>query len=113
MLKKYMAAGAVAVTLVGAAGAAYAGKDLDAIKARGNLICGVTTGVAGFSWRKHWITLHERQLFGPLPFLPAVFGADFCASLTASTARKRSVKCSASMSASMRNDTGARKRRST
>jgi general L-amino acid transport system substrate-binding protein len=49
MLKKYMAAGAVAVTLVGAAGAAYAGKDLDAIKARGNLICGVTTGVAGFS----------------------------------------------------------------
>ena len=27
-----------------------AGKDLDAIKARGNLICGVTTGVAGFSF---------------------------------------------------------------
>jgi general L-amino acid transport system substrate-binding protein len=49
MLKKYMAAGAVAATLVGAAGAAYAGKDLDAIKARGSLICGVTTGVAGFS----------------------------------------------------------------
>ncbi|HET6224383.1 MAG TPA: amino acid ABC transporter substrate-binding protein, partial [Dongiaceae bacterium] len=49
MLKKYMAAGVVAATLVGAAGAAYAGKDLDAIKARGNLICGVTTGVAGFS----------------------------------------------------------------
>ena len=49
MLKKYMAAGVVAATLVGAAGAAYAGKDLDAIKARGSLICGVTTGVAGFS----------------------------------------------------------------
>jgi general L-amino acid transport system substrate-binding protein len=49
MLKKYMAASVVAATLVGAAGAAYAGKDLDAIKARGNLICGVTTGVAGFS----------------------------------------------------------------
>jgi general L-amino acid transport system substrate-binding protein len=49
MFKKYMAAGVVAATLVGAAGAAYAGKDLDAIKARGNLICGVTTGVAGFS----------------------------------------------------------------
>jgi general L-amino acid transport system substrate-binding protein len=49
MLKKYMAATVVAATLVGAAGAAYAGKDLDAIKARGNLICGVTTGVAGFS----------------------------------------------------------------
>jgi general L-amino acid transport system substrate-binding protein len=49
MFKKYMAAGVVAATLVGAAGAAYAGKDLDAVKARGNLICGVTTGVAGFS----------------------------------------------------------------
>ena len=49
MFKKYMAASVVAATLVGAAGAAYAGKDLDAIKARGNLICGVTTGVAGFS----------------------------------------------------------------
>jgi len=49
MLKKYMAAGVVAATLVGAAGAAYAGKDLDAVKARGSLICGVTTGVAGFS----------------------------------------------------------------
>ena len=35
MLKKYMAAGVVAATLVGAAGTAYAGKDLDAIKARG------------------------------------------------------------------------------
>jgi general L-amino acid transport system substrate-binding protein len=49
MLKKYMAAGVVAAALVGAAGAAYAGKDLDAVKARGSLICGVTTGVAGFS----------------------------------------------------------------
>jgi general L-amino acid transport system substrate-binding protein len=49
MFKKYMAAGVVAATLVGAADAAYAGKDLDAVKARGNLICGVTTGVAGFS----------------------------------------------------------------
>jgi len=49
MFKKYMAAGVVAATLVGAAGAAYAGKDLDAIKARGSLICGVSTGVAGFA----------------------------------------------------------------
>ncbi len=49
MFKKYMAAGVVAATLVGAAGTAFAGKDLDAIKARGQLICGVTTGVAGFS----------------------------------------------------------------
>ena len=29
--------------------AAYAGKDLDAVKARGSLICGVNTGVAGFA----------------------------------------------------------------
>ncbi len=49
MLKKYMAAGVVAAALVGAAGTAYAGKDLDTIKARGNLICGVATGVAGFA----------------------------------------------------------------
>jgi general L-amino acid transport system substrate-binding protein len=49
MLKKYMAAGVVAATLVGAAGTAHAGKDLDTIKARGQLICGVATGVAGFA----------------------------------------------------------------
>ena len=49
MLKKYSAAGAVAATLAGVAGTAYAGKDLDAIKARGQLICGVSTGVAGFA----------------------------------------------------------------
>jgi general L-amino acid transport system substrate-binding protein len=49
MLKKYMAAGVVAAALVGAAGTAHAGKDLDAVKARGNLICGVSTGVAGFA----------------------------------------------------------------
>ena len=49
MLKKYMAAGVVAAALVGAARTAFAGKDLDAIKARGSLICGVSTGVAGFA----------------------------------------------------------------
>jgi ABC-type amino acid transport substrate-binding protein len=49
MFNKFMAVGAAAATLVGAAGAAQAGKDLDAVKARGQLICGVTTGVAGFS----------------------------------------------------------------
>jgi general L-amino acid transport system substrate-binding protein len=48
MLNKYMAAGIAAATLLGAAGTAQAGKDLDAIKARGQLICGVNTGVAGF-----------------------------------------------------------------
>ncbi|MDB5947080.1 MAG: aapJ, partial [Ramlibacter sp.] len=30
-------------------GPAQAGKTLDAIKARGQLVCGVSTGVAGFS----------------------------------------------------------------
>ena len=49
MVKKYMAAGMAAAILVGAAGTAQAGKDLDAIKARGQLICGVNTGVAGFA----------------------------------------------------------------
>ncbi|MCA0246475.1 MAG: transporter substrate-binding domain-containing protein, partial [Proteobacteria bacterium] len=49
MLKKYMAAGAIAAGLVGIAGTAQAGKDLDAVKARGQLICGVSTGVAGFA----------------------------------------------------------------
>jgi general L-amino acid transport system substrate-binding protein len=49
MFNKFLAAGAAAATLVGAAGAAYAGKDLDAVKARGSLICGVSTGVAGFA----------------------------------------------------------------
>ena len=42
-------AGVFAAGLVGAAGTAYAGKDLDAIKARGQLLCGVSTGVAGFA----------------------------------------------------------------
>ncbi len=49
MVNKYMAAGIVAATLLGVAGTAQAGKDLDAIKARGQLICGVNTGVAGFA----------------------------------------------------------------
>src|SRR5438874_2797730 len=48
MLNKFLAAGIAAVTLTCVATAAYAGKELDAIKARGQLICGVSTGVAGF-----------------------------------------------------------------
>ncbi|ODU00155.1 MAG: amino acid ABC transporter substrate-binding protein, partial [Rhodospirillales bacterium SCN 65-16] len=44
-----MAVGAIAAGLVGIAGTAQAGKDLDAVKARGQLICGVSTGVAGFA----------------------------------------------------------------
>jgi general L-amino acid transport system substrate-binding protein len=49
MVNKYMAAGIAAASLLGVAGTAQAGKDLDAIKARGQLICGVNTGVAGFA----------------------------------------------------------------
>ena len=49
MFSKYVAAGVAAAALVGAAGTAQAGKDLDAVKARGQLICGVSTGVAGFA----------------------------------------------------------------
>jgi len=49
MLNRFLAVGVAAVTLGGVATAAYAGKELDAIKARGQLICGVSTGVAGFA----------------------------------------------------------------
>ena len=49
MLNRYLAAGIAAIALTGIASAAYAGKELDAIKARGQLICGVSTGVAGFA----------------------------------------------------------------
>ena len=48
MFKKMMA-GVVATGLVGVAGTAHAGKDLDAVKARGQLVCGINTGVAGFA----------------------------------------------------------------
>ena len=43
-----MAAAFVAVGF-GASTPAFAGKDLDAIKSRGTLVCGVNTGLAGFS----------------------------------------------------------------
>ncbi len=49
MLNRFLAVGVAAVTLGGVATTAYAGKELDAIKARGQLICGVSTGVAGFA----------------------------------------------------------------
>ena len=49
MLNKFLAAGIAAATLAGVATTAYAGKELDAIKARGNLLCGVGTGTAGFN----------------------------------------------------------------
>ena len=49
MLNKFLAAGIAAATLAGVATTAYAGKELDAIKARGQLLCGVSTGVAGFA----------------------------------------------------------------
>ncbi|MEE8270587.1 MAG: amino acid ABC transporter substrate-binding protein, partial [Alphaproteobacteria bacterium] len=47
-LTKILAAGA-AVAMAGAAVPATAGETLDAIKARGSLQCGVSTGLAGFS----------------------------------------------------------------
>ena len=49
MFAKFFAVTAFATALAGAAGNAHAGKDLDAIKARGQLQCGVTTGgISGF-----------------------------------------------------------------
>ena len=45
---RYSLAAAAGVAAILASGSAMAGKDLDAIKARGQLICGVGTGTAGF-----------------------------------------------------------------
>ena len=47
--KNYNLLAAALVALVTAAAPAHAGKTLDAIKARGQLVCGVSSGVAGFS----------------------------------------------------------------
>jgi general L-amino acid transport system substrate-binding protein len=49
MSRKLTTAAIAALSIVGLAGVAHAGKDLDAVKARGQIICGVSTGVAGFS----------------------------------------------------------------
>ncbi len=46
---KQLAIGTAACTGLLAAAPAMAGKDLDAIKQRGTLVCGVNTGLAGFS----------------------------------------------------------------
>ena len=48
-VKKYGLAALAAATLALGAAPAYAGKTIDAIKARGQLVCGVNTGLAGFS----------------------------------------------------------------
>ena len=48
-VRKFIAGGAVLAAVTTMAGAAQAGKDLDAIKARGSLICGIAAnGLAGF-----------------------------------------------------------------
>ena len=48
-MKKLAIAAATLVAAALAAGPALAGKDLDNIKKRGSLVCGVNTGLAGFS----------------------------------------------------------------
>jgi general L-amino acid transport system substrate-binding protein len=48
MKRRLLAVAAGAVALL-ASGGAFAGKDLDAIKSRGAVICGVPTGIAGFA----------------------------------------------------------------
>ncbi|HTR86046.1 MAG TPA: amino acid ABC transporter substrate-binding protein [Reyranella sp.] len=48
MFKKMIAVGVTTLAAAAVSGPAWAGKDLDAIKGRGSLICGVPTGVAGF-----------------------------------------------------------------
>jgi general L-amino acid transport system substrate-binding protein len=49
MMYKYSLAAAVGVAAVLASGSAMAGKDLDAVKGRGQLVCGVPVGTAGFA----------------------------------------------------------------
>jgi general L-amino acid transport system substrate-binding protein len=48
-MRKHTFTAAAALAAMLASGSAMAGKDLDAVKARGNLICGINTGVAGFA----------------------------------------------------------------
>ncbi len=48
-MKKCMLLAGAAATAMTVSGAAFAGADLDAIVERGELICGVSTGLAGFS----------------------------------------------------------------
>src|SRR5262249_56448477 len=74
MLNKYMAAGVVAATVLGAAGTAQAGKDLDAVKARGQLICGVSTGVAGFAQADSQGKWARADVRNRRPLAPAIFG---------------------------------------
>src|SRR5476651_1563439 len=47
-MRKYSLAGAIGLAAALVSGHAMAGKDLDTIKARGALICGVGVGTAGF-----------------------------------------------------------------
>jgi general L-amino acid transport system substrate-binding protein len=49
MMYKYSLAAAAGVAAILASGSAMAGKDLDAIKGRGQLVCGVPVGTAGFA----------------------------------------------------------------
>src|SRR6185312_5886797 len=49
MMTKIALAAAIGLATMLASGSALAGKDLDAIKARGAVICGVPTGIAGFA----------------------------------------------------------------
>ena len=48
-MRKYTFTAAAALAAMLASGSAMAGKDLDAVKARGALICGTNPGVAGFA----------------------------------------------------------------
>ncbi len=48
-LRRPLIAAGLVATVLGASLPAYAGKTIDAIKQRGQLVCGVSTGLAGFS----------------------------------------------------------------
>ena len=52
-MKKALLGTVACVAALSISGTAFAGKDLDAIKARGSLVCGVGTGTAGYAGDGH------------------------------------------------------------
>ena len=48
-MNRFVNAITVGIALLGMSGTAWAGKDLDTVKARGQLVCGVMEGTAGFA----------------------------------------------------------------
>jgi general L-amino acid transport system substrate-binding protein len=86
---KYSLTAAAALAAMLASGSAMAGKDLDAVKARGTVACGISTGVAGFSSQDDkgkWIGLDVDVCRA---VAAAIFGDSEKVKYTALTAQQR------------------------